>query len=214
MILSDRDDHPLDAAQAAYVFGCDVEPLAAEYREHLEQSEVWSGAALDARNDGDLNEAEACQHEARAWAAQANTLRDAAALCEARGLASSDWPIAEHVRRYREASAERWHVFHVVRERLGLAEEDPECCESTCCANDCCGGEGCDCDGCTAGWTECTVCGEVRVVRALSPEVDLSAVDENPEVVAAKLREDRALDELFAAFDSAAGEWRAAVGLA
>lgn len=195
LILSNRKDSPLDAYGAAFVFGGDRNALREAYDEHLDQSEAWAKAALDALHAGEPDSAVACRHEARAWAGHANLLKEATALCAARELAPVDWPLAEHVLGYHEASAQRWHVFHVVREKLGLAVEIPECC-----ADD-------DC-GCGTSWMQCTVCGEYRVAQPDPPGLDLSAVENDDEVVAAVRREDHLRDELYAAFDDAVAHWR------
>ncbi|WP_345314400.1 hypothetical protein [Gordonia alkaliphila] len=210
-MLSDRPSKPLDAAETAYLFGCDVDELRDAQTEHLEQSEEWTTAAFDAAIEGDKDQADACQHEARAWASNANLLRDAVELCEARALAPVDWSLAEHARCYSEASAQRWHQFHVVCERLGLVvEESGQCREE--CGPDRCWGDDCECDGCVFGWTQCSVCGQARAARPIHG-LNLSPVENDVEVVAAKQCEQDRLDEFYREFDAAVAAWRSAVGL-
>lgn len=211
LVLSNRPSKPLDAAETAYLFGCDVDELRDAQAEHLAQSEVWTKAAFDAATEDDKDEADACQHEARAWASNANALRDAMELCEARALAPVDWSLAEHVLRYKQASAQRWHQFHVVRERFGLVVEESGRCREECGLGRC-WGDDCACSGCVFGWTRCSVCGQERAARPIHG-LDLSPVEEDVEVMAAKQREQGRLDEFYREFDAAVAAWRRAVEL-
>lgn len=213
LIFSDRKGVEFGAAQAAYLFGCDVDALGEAQRSHEEVSESWTASALQARGEGEPEYSELCLHEARAWASAANLLRDAAGLCRARGLARAEWPLAGHVRRYREASAQRWHVFHVVRDRLWPVVEEPDCCGDECCEDACCGGDLCECEGCLIDWSQCTVCGQVRPSIRDTGHLLLSVVESDEEVVAAKQREERLLTELFEEFDEAFAQWRRDTGV-
>lgn len=210
-VLSNRESSPLDAAETAFIFGCAVDELRDAQAQHLAQSEAWTTSAFEAGILGDKEEADACQHEARAWASNANLLRDAAELCVARALAPVDWPLAEHGRRYHEASAQRWHLFHVVRERLGLVVEESGRCRDECGPGRC-WGDDCECNGCVFGWAECSVCGDARAAQPL-PSQDLSPVETDAEVVAAEQREEELLDEFYRAFDEAVAAWRHEAGL-
>lgn len=217
LIFSGRPEKPLDAAQAAYIFDCDVDALSDSYSEHLAQSEEWSAAAMRARDSGDEVGAEACLHEARAWASDANLLRDAVALCHEHRLAGSTFGVWDYVRRYRQASAQRWHEVHLVKDRLGLAQPWPdlECrCDDVCCAVECCEGDRCECcEGVLVEFFTCAVCGQERPAVPVPLGTDESAVEGNPVVASAIQNQSAKHDEMWAAFDSAFGRWAREVGL-
>ncbi len=126
LVLSDRD-RSLDALETAFLFGTDVEALRREYESHQEQAEEWSSAALEARDDGDADEAQACLHEARHWAQGANVLHEARQLCLGRpGLPVPDWPFTDLVGRLHAASVLRWdRVRQVEEESGGPGDPDP-----------------------------------------------------------------------------------------
>ncbi|MCK0439980.1 hypothetical protein MUG78_11075 [Gordonia alkaliphila] len=132
-------------------------------------------------------------------------------LCEVRALAPVNWSLAEHARRYSEASAQRWHQFHVVREQLGLVVEESGRCREECGPGRC-WGDDCECAGCVFGWAQCAVCGQARAAQPIHG-LDLSPVENDVEVLAAKQREQDRLDEFYREFDSAVAEWQRAVGL-
>lgn len=216
LILSSRKGKPLDAAGAAYIYGCDVDTLAAAHAEHLEESREWGASALQARAAGAEAEAEGCLSEARAWASGANLLRDAYRLCSARNLAAVAWPLHEHVCRYRDAGSRHGHAAHLASERLGLTEAGGDtltCCEVSCCAEICCGGEHCDCCEYVAGHSQCRVCGQFSTLRATPPEWDTSGVQQDPLVIAAHQHEKLMEEELYAAFDAAVDQWAREVGV-
>lgn len=216
LILSSRKGKPLDAAGAAYIYGCDVDTLAAAHAEHLEESREWGASALQARAAGAEAEAEGCLSEARAWASGANLLRDAYRLCSARNLAAVAWPLHEHVCRYRDAGSRHGHAAHLASERLGLTEAGGDtltCCEVSCCAEICCGGEHCDCCEYVAGHCQCRVCGQFSTLRATPPEWDTSGVQQDPLVIAAHQHEKLMEEALYAAFDAAVDQWAREVGV-
>ncbi len=216
LILSDREGKPLDAAGAAYIYGCDVDALAAAHAEHQEESRDWSASALLARKASAEAEALACLSEARSWASGANLLRDARRLCRARNLAAVAWPLHEHVYRYRDSGARRVHAAHRASERLGLTEVGGDtltCCKVRCCAEMCCRGEYCDCCEYVVGHSQCRVCGQFATLRATPPEGDFSAVQQDPAVLAAEQHEKLMKQELYAAFDAAVDQWAREVGV-
>ncbi|HNP55490.1 MAG TPA: hypothetical protein PK331_10340 [Gordonia sp. (in: high G+C Gram-positive bacteria)] len=214
LYLSGREDKPLDPMATAYLFGNDVAAIRTEYEVHQEQAQEWSASALDARDAGDDIGVEACLSEARAWASHANVLRDAAELCETRpDLPVPEWPFTDLLARAHGAAGQRWHLFHVVADELGLGKPEPECCETGCCADDCCGGETCECESCAAPCMQCSVCGQVRVAEANDPESGAyQVVDTHPTVVAAEQEAEGLKNRFFAAFDDAAAEYARAVG--
>lgn len=216
LIMSGGKGKPLDAAGTAYIYGCDVDALAAAHAEHLEESQDWSASALEARKAGAEAEALGCLNEARLWASGANLLRDARRLCIARNLAAAAWPLHEHVCRYRDAGSRRQHAWHLASERLGLTEAGGDtltCCEMRCCAEMCCGGEYCDCCEYVVGHSQCRVCGQFSTLRATPPEWDTSAVQQDPLVIAAHQHEKLMKEELYAAFDAAVDQWAREVGV-
>jgi hypothetical protein len=216
LIMSGRKGKPLDAAGAAYIYGCDVDALAAAHAEHLEQSREWSASALKARKAGAEAEALGCLSEARSWASGANLLRDARRLCIARNLAAVAWPLHEHVYRYRDSGSRRVHAEHLVSERLGLTEVGGDtltCCELRCCIEMCCGGEHCDCCEYVVGHSQCRVCGQFSTLSATPPEGDFSAVQQDPLVIAAHQHEKLMEGELCTVFDAAVDQWARDVGV-
>ena len=216
LIFSGRKGKPLDAAGAAYIYGCDVDALAAAHAEHLEESREWSASAHKARKAGAEAEALGCLSEARSWASGANLLRDARRLCSALNLAAVAWPLHEHVCRYRDAGSLHGHAAHRASERLGLTEVGGAtltCCEVLCCVEICCGGECCDCCEYVVGHSQCRVCGQFSTLSATPPEGDFSAVQQDPLVIAAHQHEKLMEEELCAAFDAAVDQWAREVGV-